>query len=178
MNTTTPVARTASSDPFESSGPSGAMRHGDSESIRTHRQAETTAEWFFTTALGNEILASLTWRPFTDDIEASQVEPVAPVLYVAGHDLYRVTLAMPLRCPHRGEEGRLFLLVRGWRGGLPLCAMTGADEESRDDRQVEWAIIGRDPAKPRACHLSVLEDVKSLIERQSADDREWGKRWM
>lgn len=175
MNTTTPFARTASSDPFESSGPSDAIRRCDSESIRTHRQAETTAEWFFATALGNEVLASLTWRPFTDDFEASHVEPVAPVLYVAGHDLYRVTLAMPLRCPHRGEEGRLFLLVRGWRGGHPL---TGTDQESRHDRQVEWAIIGRDPAKPRACHLSVLEDVKSLIKRQSADDREWGRRWM
>lgn len=149
----------------------------DDLAIRRHKQAEDAIRWFFATALGKEVLASLTWRSFDDDHAACNFEPAGPVFRVAGDVACRLTLIMPLRCPRRGEDGELFLLVRGWRVTLGDDPGPGELPGELDNTQVEWAIIGRDPSKPRSCTAAVLHEVRALIEQQLQENLHWCRDW-
>lgn len=145
----------------------------DDGAVRKHRQAEDATRWFFTTSLGREVLASLTWRPFAHGQEPSSLEPVGPVLRVAGDPAHKLTFLMPLHWPRRGGDGELFLLVRGWRVTPGQDPGPGEPPEAWDDSEVEWAILTRDPSKPQRCTTALLHEARAVIEQQLQDNPRW-----
>lgn len=172
-NSTPGISVDDCADPFKRLLAPESSSGWDASVIRRHSQAEDATRSFFATSLGKEVLASLTWRSFSDDREVPHFEPVGRVIRIAGPCACRPTLIMPLRCPRRGEDGEMFLLMRGWRVASGEDASPGEQPQEWDDTQVEWAIIGRDPSKPRSCNITVLHEARAVIEEQTQDNPRW-----